>query len=54
MNGMLPKIINIQATISIEELLKKPIDSLCVENPPVAIVVIEWAMLSKTDIPKNQ
>ena len=38
--GMLPKIINILAIISILGFLKKPIDSLCVENPPVAIVVI--------------
>ena len=41
MKGMLPKIINILAIISILGFLKKPIDSLCVENPPVAIVVME-------------
>ena len=29
------------ATISMFEFLKKPIESLCVEKPPVAIVVIE-------------
>ena len=52
--GMLPKIIKILATISIFELLKKPIDSLCVEKPPVAIVVIEWLTLSNIDIPKIQ
>ena len=49
-----PKIINILATISIFELLKNPIDSLCVEKPPVAIVVIAWLTLSKIDIPKIQ
>ena len=41
MKGILPKIINILAMISILEFLKKPIESLWVENPPVAIVVIE-------------
>ena len=54
MNGTLPNIMKILATISIFELSKKPIDSLCVENPPVAIVVIAWLTLSNTDIPKNQ
>ena len=54
MKGMLPKIIKIVAIISILESLKKPIESLCVENQPVAIVVIEWAMLSNKLIPKIQ
>ena len=39
--GMLPEIIKILATNSIFQLPKKPIESLCVEKPPVAIVVIE-------------
>ena len=38
--GMLPNIMNKLATISMFEFLKKPIESLCVEKPPVAIVVI--------------
>ena len=42
------------ATISMFEFLKKPIDSLCVEMPPVAIVVIAWLTLSKIDMPKTQ
>ena len=54
MKGILPETINILATISIFELSKYPIESLCVEKPPVAIVVIECAMLSKIDIPKIQ
>ena len=54
MKGILPKIMKILAIISIFELLKKPIDSLWVENPPVAIVVIECAILSNTDIPNIQ
>ena len=53
-NGILPKTIKILAIISILEFLKKPIESLWVEKPPVAIVVIEWAILSKIDIPKVQ
>ena len=36
----IPKIINIVATTSIFGLLKYPIDSLRVEKPPVAIIVI--------------
>ena len=40
MKGILPKTIKILAMISIFEFLKKPIESLCVEKPPVAIVVI--------------
>ena len=38
--GMLPKIINIVATTSMFGFLKYPIDSLWVEKPPVAIVVM--------------
>jgi len=34
--------------------LKKPIESLWVEKPPVAIVVIAWLTLSNTVIPKIQ
>ena len=30
---------------------KNPIDISFVENPPVAIIVIPWAMLSNNDIP---
>ena len=41
MKGTLPRIINILAIISILEFLKEPIETLCVQNPPVAIVVIE-------------
>ena len=37
---MLPNIINKLATISMFEFLKNHIESLCVEKPPVAIVVI--------------
>ena len=51
---MLPNIINKLATISMFEFLKKPIESLCVEKPPVAIVVIEWQILSNTVIPNIQ
>ena len=40
MKGILPKIINKLATISMFEFLKKPIESLWVQKPPVAIVVI--------------
>ena len=40
MKGMLPKTMKTLAIISILEFLKKPIESLCVEKPPVAIVVI--------------
>ena len=42
---MLPKIIKIVEIISIFGFLKNPIDSLWVENPPVAIVVMECAIL---------
>ena len=35
-------------------IAKNPIDLLCVENPPVAKVVIECAILSKIDIPNIQ
>ena len=38
---------------SIFGLSKYPIESLCVEKPPVAIVVIAWAMLSKKFIPET-
>ena len=54
MKGILPKIIKILATISMFEFLKKPIDSLCVEKPPVAMVVIAWLTLSKIVIPNIQ
>ena len=54
MKGILPKIMNILATISMFEFLKKPIESLWVENQPVAIVVIAWQILSNTVIPNIQ
>ena len=50
-NGKLPSTMKIIDITSIKGLLKNPIDSLCVEKPPVAIVVIEWATASKTFIP---
>ena len=39
---------------SIYALSKKAIDVFLVENPPVAIVVIEWANESNAFIPKIQ
>ena len=50
---MLPKIIKILAIISILELLKYPIESLCVENPPVAIVSLH-EIYYQNDIPNIQ
>ena len=38
----------------IKNFLKKPIESLWVEKPPVAIVVIAWQTLSKIVIPNSQ
>ena len=52
-NGTLPSIINIIEVISIKGLLKQPIDSLQLEKPPVANVVIECVILSKRLIPKS-
>ena len=46
---------NIQELNSIiEYILKNPMESLWVENPPVAIVVIECEALSNIDIPNSQ
>ncbi len=49
-----PKIINIPIVNSIFILLYFPIDMSDVENPPVASVVIEWAIESKVGIPNIQ
>ena len=51
MKGKLPITINTMDTISIMGFLKNPIDSVWVENPPVAIVVIECANESNIFIP---
>ena len=52
--GKEPKIINILIVNSIFILSYFPIDISDVENPPVASVVIEWAIESKVDIPNIQ
>ena len=50
--GRLPVIINIIDINSILLLLKKANDSLCVENPPVDIVVNPWVIASNMLMPK--
>ena len=52
--GNEPKIINILIVNSIFTLLYFPIDISDVEKPPVASVVIEWAIESKVGIPNIQ
>ena len=53
-NGKLPTIMNSVAIHSIPGLPKCPIEASAVEKPPVAIVVIEWVIASKPDIPTAQ
>ena len=51
MNGNEEIIIKIIVTISVYKESKNPMDMFLVENPPVAIIVIPWAKLSKISNP---
>ena len=54
MNGNAPVAMPRVMMTSIAALSKCPTDASLVENPPVAMVVIAWAIASNCDIPAHQ